>query len=68
MKDNSFTLFLEINNSHYIYSVGASDENNNFKIVFKLETPIIGIVKNELLILTLLLIQLKKYFFIRTKI
>ena len=64
MKDNSFTLFLEINNSHYIYSVGTSDENNNFKIVFKLETPIIGIVKKRITNFEIVFDSIKKNIFL----
>ena len=64
MKDNSFTLFLEINNSHYIYSVGASDENNNFKIVFKLETPIIGIEKKRITNFDIAFDSIKKNIFL----
>ena len=64
MKDNSFTLFLEINNSHYIYSVGTSDENNNFKIVFNLETPIIGIVKKRITNFEIVFDSIKKNIFL----
>ena len=42
------TLYLEINNTNYIFFVGNSDEQNNFKIVYKLEVPLKGIEDNRI--------------------
>ena len=42
------TLYLEINNTNYIFFVGYSDEQNNFKIVYKLEVPLKGIEDNRI--------------------
>ena len=39
-------LFIEINNSEYVFVVGDSDENNNFKIIYKNVIPAEGI-KNQ---------------------
>ncbi len=40
------SLFIEINNLNYIFLVGTNDENNNFKINYKLVVPLQGIEKN----------------------
>jgi cell division ATPase FtsA len=48
MSHEPLTLFLEINNFHYIYCVGESDKNNNFKLIFKLDVPIKGIRNNRI--------------------
>ena len=40
---NHLSLYLEINEFQYIFLVGESDEYNNFKINYRLETPIEGI-------------------------
>ncbi len=37
------TLYLEINNTNYVFFVGDNDEQNNFKITYKLEIPLKGI-------------------------
>ena len=39
----TLTLYLEINNTNYVFFVGNSDEQNNFKIAYKLEVPLKGI-------------------------
>ena len=37
MENLSFTLFLEINKSNYIFYVGKNDKLNNFEIIYKFE-------------------------------
>ena len=49
MKNSSLSLYLEINNLNYIFFAGETDEQNNFKIVYKLELPIEGINNNKIL-------------------
>ena len=39
----ALTLYLEINNSNYIFFVGEGDEQNNVKIAYELEIPLKGI-------------------------
>ena len=46
MKFFSPKLFLEINESEYIFSVGDEDQNNNFKVNYKYNASIEGITKN----------------------
>ena len=41
------TLFVEINDLHYIFVVGKYDENQNLKIIEKIITPNEGIAKNK---------------------
>ena len=41
------TLFVEINDLHYIFVVGKYDENQNLKIIEKIITPNEGIEKNK---------------------
>ena len=48
MRNSSLKFYLEINNKSYIFFVGENDENNNFKIVYKLEQPITGINNNRI--------------------
>ena len=48
MKNFSLTLYMEINNSNYIFFVGQRDDRDNFKIVYKFETPIAGIDNNRI--------------------
>jgi len=45
----SFTLYLEINNSNFIFSVEKKDEKNNLEIVNNIVIPIEGIEKIELM-------------------
>ena len=35
MEINSPILFIEINNSEYIFSVGEEDDQGNFKLIYK---------------------------------
>ena len=46
MKLHSPKLFLEINYSEYIFSVGDEDQKNNFKVIYKYDASIEGITKN----------------------
>ena len=48
MKTSSLTLYLEINNSKFIFFVLESDENNNSKIIHESSTPLIGIQNNRI--------------------
>ena len=48
MNDSSSTLFLEINSINFIFYVGEKDENENFKILYKLEIPISGLTNNRI--------------------
>jgi len=48
MKISSLTLYLEINNSKFIFFVLESDENNNSKIIHESSTPLIGIQNNRI--------------------
>ena len=48
MKISSLTLYLEINNSKFIFFVLESDENNNSKIIHESNTPLIGIQNNRI--------------------
>lgn len=48
MKSLSLTLYLEINDLNYIFYVGQSDEQNNFKIVYEKEIPLKGIDENRI--------------------
>ena len=47
MKNVSIKLYLEINNSNLNFLVGENDEENNFKIKFKLKTSLTGIKNDE---------------------
>ena len=48
MKNSTLNLYLEINNLNFIFLVGERDENDNFKIVYKLELPLQGIQNNKI--------------------
>ena len=63
MQDTYLTLYIEINDSDFIFFVTQNDEQNNFKIIYKFTTPLKGIEKKVLLILKVHLILLKKIFF-----
>ena len=43
------SLFIEINNLNYIFLVGTNDENNNFKINYKLAIPLQGVEKDRII-------------------
>jgi len=48
MKNSSLKLYLEINNFSFIFLVGESNENENFKIAYKLEIPLQGIENSRI--------------------
>ena len=48
MKNFSLKLYLEINNFSFIFLVGESNENENFKIAYKLEIPLQGIENSRI--------------------
>ncbi len=48
MKNSSFTLFIEINKHSYVFFTCKNDEQNNFEIIYRLETTIKGIENNKI--------------------
>ena len=48
MKDIYLTLYIEINDSDFLFFVTRNDEQNNFEIIYKLTTPLKGIEKNSI--------------------
>ncbi len=60
MKNLPLTLFLEINNSSFIFSVGKNDEFNNFKVIESLAVPLDGIENKKIYDLEKVLKVLKK--------
>ena len=48
MINSHLTLFLEINDRNYIFIIGKIDQNNIFKIEYKLEVPLKGIENNRI--------------------
>ena len=48
MQDTYLTLYIEINESDFIFFVTQNDEQNNFEIIYKLTTPLKGIEKNSI--------------------
>ena len=48
MKKFYFNLYLEINESKYIFFVEKSDGENYFEIDYKLEVPLEGIINNKI--------------------
>ena len=48
MKNSSLKLYLEINNFSFIFLVGESNKNENFKIAYKLEIPLQGIENSRI--------------------
>jgi cell division protein FtsA len=48
MKINSPSLFIEINNSEYVFVVGDKDEQDNFKVVYKCTEQIQGINNSQI--------------------
>ncbi len=48
MENSSLTLYLEINNLNYIFFVAEKDEQNNFKITYKLEIPLRGLENDRI--------------------
>jgi len=47
MENSALTLYLEINESNYIFFVSENDEQNNFKIIKELKIPLEGIEHNK---------------------
>ena len=48
MKHLSLTLYLEINNTNFIFFVRGNDDQNNFKTIYKLKTKLGGITNNRI--------------------
>ena len=48
MKNSSLTLYLEINNLNFAFFVVNIDENNNLKIIYEQDVPLMGIEKNRI--------------------
>ena len=48
MKNSNYSLFIEINDLNYIFFVGDIDEQNNLKLIHKLEVPLQGIKDNRI--------------------
>lgn len=64
MEIYSPTLFIEINNSDYIFTVGDGNEQENFKIIYNCVVPIQGIENNQLTNLDLAFNIIKKNIYI----
>ena len=61
------TLYLEINKSEYIFTVGDKDENNNFKLIYKSSEEIQGINNYKITDFDLISNIIKKNIFIIEK-
>lgn len=48
MKHLSLTLYLEINNTNFIFFVRGNDDQNNFKTIYELKTKLEGITNNRI--------------------
>mgnify|MGYP001313311195 FL=1 len=48
MKNSSFTLFIEINKHSFVFFTCKNVEQNNFKIIYRLETTLKGIENNKI--------------------
>ena len=48
MKNNSLTLFIEINNSDFIFTVGENDENGDAKEIYNFKSPLLGFEHNRI--------------------
>ena len=48
MKNSSLTLYLEINNLKFAFFVINIDKNNNLKIIYEQDVPLMGIEKNRI--------------------
>ncbi len=48
MKNSYLTLYVEINDTNFIFFVTENDEQNNFKLSFKLAVPLKGIENNRI--------------------
>ena len=54
---------LKLNNLNFIFFVGENDENENFKIVYKLNISLNGLNENKISDLEKILNEIKKKFF-----
>ena len=62
-------LYIEINNSEYIFAVGDEHEKKDFKIIYESSEKLQGIQNNKITDFDLVYNTLKKkYLFYRTKI
>ena len=64
MKIYSPTLFIEINNSEYIFAVGDANEQENFNLIYKFITPIQGIENYRIVDFDLAFNTIKKQIYI----
>ncbi len=48
MKHLSLTLYLEINNTNFIFFVRSNDDQNNFKTIYELKTKLEGITNDRI--------------------
>ena len=64
MKINSPKLFIEINNSEYIFAVGDEDDKENFKIIYKSIVPTQDIKSLKIIDFNLIFNTIKKNIYI----
>ena len=64
MEIYSPTLFIEINNSEYIFAVGDANEQENFNLIYKFITPIQGIENYRIVDFDLAFNTIKKQIYI----
>ena len=67
MKIYSPKLYIEINNSEYIFAVSDENEDKNFKIIYKSIDPLQGIQKNRITDFDLVVDTIKKNIYIIEK-
>ena len=67
MEIYSPTLFIEINNSEYIFAVGDANEQENFNLIYKFITPIQGIENYRIVDFDLAFNTIKKQIYIFQK-
>ena len=48
MKNSFLTLYLEINNTNFIFFVGEKDDQNNLKVAFKINVSLIGFANERI--------------------
>ena len=60
MSNNSPSLFIEINKSEYIFTVGEDDEQDNLKVIYKCIVPVQGIQNYKITDLSLVIADIKK--------
>ena len=49
MSEKYLNLYLEIKSSNFIFYVQENDDENNFKIKYKLDIPAIGLEDNKII-------------------